>query len=153
MSESGEYRYIVDSFEKEILAVPEDAVSVRTSPGSWTLKEIIGHLIDSASNNHQRFVRLQQGNLSSFPGYDQEQWIRIQDYDSCDWNELVSMWKSYNRLILHIIGCMDVPAFANIWENGDKRLRLDFLVEDYFSHMKWHINQFEERLAEIIPPC
>ena len=69
--------------------MPEEMTDLKPSDGSWTLKEIIGHLIDSAANNHQRIVRLQEGNLERFPSYNNEKWIKIQDYVNANWVEFV----------------------------------------------------------------
>src|SRR5438046_5377776 len=78
----------------------------RPSPGRWAKKEVVGHLIDSASNNHQRFVRGQLTSGQDFPRYDQEQWVRIQDYQSARWADLIDLWRAYNIHILHVIACM-----------------------------------------------
>ena len=78
----------------------------RPSPDRWTRKEVLGHLIDSASNNHQRFVRGQVASGQVFPGYEQEQWVRIQGYQSARWSDLIDLWRAYNAHLLHVIGCM-----------------------------------------------
>jgi hypothetical protein len=59
----------------EILLRISEHESMEVVGSKWTRKQLLGHLIDSASNNYQRFVRLQQGNLVGFPGYDQEFWV------------------------------------------------------------------------------
>src|SRR3954465_12568178 len=78
----------------------------RPSPERWTKKEVLGHLIDSASNNHQRFVRGQVASGQDFPGYEQEQWVRIQNYQAAGWNDLIDLWRAYNTHLLHVAGCM-----------------------------------------------
>src|SRR5258705_13268704 len=78
----------------------------RPSPERWTRKEVVGHLIDSASNNHQRFVRGQIASGQDFPGYEQEQWVRIQCYQGARWANLIDLWRAYNPHILHVTDCM-----------------------------------------------
>lgn len=78
----------------------------RPSPERWTKKELVGHLIDSASNNHQRFVRGQIASGQEFPGYDQEQWVRLQSCQSAHWADLIDLWRAYNTHILHVAECM-----------------------------------------------
>src|SRR5512137_262158 len=94
---------IVSSFHNRLLSVPSARTSVKPAPDKWSLKEIVGHLIDSASNNHQRFVRLQEESSLSLSGYNQENWVRIQRYNSMSWDDLVSLWYRMNTLLLHII--------------------------------------------------
>lgn len=104
----------------------------------WTRKEFLGHLLDSALNNHQRFVRLQQGDLADFPGYEQEFWVEAGAYRGCDWNELVSLWHLFNRQLAGVIGHIPPGAERNQWKgHGDLR----FLVQDYTAHLLHHLHR------------
>ena len=76
------------------------------APGHWSKKEILGHLIDSASNNHQRFVRAQLAPSLETPGYEQEPWVAVQSYATESWPDLVNLWLLYNRHLLHIVRTM-----------------------------------------------
>src|SRR5260370_37560428 len=71
--------------------------------GGWSRKQVIGHLIDSASNNHQRFVRAVLQESLDFPGYEQDGCVRVQARQEADWELLVSLWAAYNRYIAHVI--------------------------------------------------
>ena len=107
-----DYVRSLESITRETAAtlreLPESTVTWKPRPTAWSIKEIIGHLIDSAANNHQRFVRAQQQPDLVFHGYAQDEWVRIQAYDSAPWRELVALWESYN---LHIARVMaGVPA-------------------------------------------
>jgi hypothetical protein len=42
-----------------LLVIDEQTFSHKPAPGKWSKKEIPGHLVDSANNNHQRFLRAQ----------------------------------------------------------------------------------------------
>jgi len=150
MAATEEYRSIVDSFNNKLAAVSGSITGIKPAEDKWSLKEIIGHLIDSASNNHQRFVRLQFGDLTSFPAYDAETWISAQKYNSMDWKEITALWYSYNCILLSVIGNMDEKAADNVWKTGEKELSLGFLVKDYYRHLKWHMDQFENRLNEVV---
>ena len=66
----------------------------RPAPGRWSPREIVGHLIDSASNNHQRFVRAQLDDNLVFAGYAQDRWVEVQRYQEAPWVELVELWRS-----------------------------------------------------------
>ena len=136
----------------------DPVVSWRPKPGAWSIKEIIGHLIDSAGNNHQRFVRAEQQTDLVFPGYAQDEWVRIQAYDSAPWTELVSLWESYNLHIAHVMSA--VPVSVREWRHerhnfhqiGFREFRendpvtLDDLMYDYVLHLEHHLTQVRDRL-------
>jgi hypothetical protein len=107
----------------------------------WTRKQIIGHLIDSAANNHQRFVRLQEGNLVGFPGYEQEAWVNAGNYNQNTWGNLVELWLQYNRQLAIVIENIHPKNGVNLWE--DRSLTLEFIVNDYLRHVRHHLEQLK----------
>ena len=116
--------------------------SARPSENKWAKKEILGHLLDSASNNQQRFVRAVQQPSLTFPGYDQNFLVDLQRFADVDWNFLVDFWAAYNRFLAHVIN--NLPADAakitcNIGNN--KPATLEWIASDYVAHMKHHLNQ------------
>ncbi len=149
MADTARFRSLVEKLESIIFAVDEGITHIRPAQDKWSLKEIIGHLIDSASNNHQRFVRLQLGNLQNFPTYDKDLWISAQKYNQMDWKDITALWSSFNRMLLKVIEHMDTNALGNVWTIDDKELALELIVNDYFRHLEWHIGHFEERLREL----
>src|SRR3954454_25364644 len=84
-------------------AIPEAEAALKPAPEKWSKKEILGHLIDSAANNHQRFVRAQLQDELTFPKYEQEGWARCQDYASADWPLLIELWSAYNRHLALVV--------------------------------------------------
>jgi hypothetical protein len=143
------YREVVDSFGKQLFETDDAIATIKLAEDKWSLKEIIGHLIDSASNNHQRFVRLQSGDLQDFPPYDAEVWIKVQKYNGMDWGLLVSLWYNLNFLLLNIIENTDEKAYGNVWIRNGDGISFMQLVPDYFKHMELHIGHFKNRLNEV----
>lgn len=113
----------------------------------WSRKEVLGHLLDSAVNNHQRFVRLQEGNLEGFPGYDQETWVNVSRYDQCVWNDLIELWYLYNQHLVRVISHIPSSAETNLWK--DMNVDLRFLIQDYSRHLLHHLENM--RLSEQAP--
>lgn len=148
--DTANFASLFDAFNKRLSEVDGNIAGIRLSQDKWSLKEIVGHLIDSASNNHQRFVRLQLGDLLDFPVYGTEQWITVQRYIQMDWKDIIALWSSYNRIILKVIEYMDANSLSNVWIVNEDALSLEYLVDDYYKHMEWHIGHFEERLKELI---
>ncbi len=131
----------LDASRAPLLAISEEAAGERAGPEKWSRKEILGHMIDSASNNHQRFVRLQSEELLVMPSYQQNHWVRSQNYAAREWRELVEFWLAYNRHLAHVIRNMDASAAGHIWRAPGKDYRLEFLIEDYLSHLRHHLAQ------------
>ena len=132
--------------------LPAEVIEMRPQPGSWSIKEILGHLIDSASNNHQRFVRLQIADNLVFPDYsrDNSTWIAVQKYQETPWNELLSMWQYYNHHLARIIGSINPDCVDHLWiVNKDTSVSLGDLMTDYLRHLKDHLQQIEENISAL----
>ena len=114
----------------------------RPAPGKWSKKEILGHLIDSAANNHQRFVRLQLTGRIDLPGYDGDEWVRVQHYQDRPWREIVDLWQIYNTQLASLIRNVDVTSLRHSWHTPDgKDLDLEFIMRDYVVHLRHHLDQ------------
>jgi hypothetical protein len=114
--------------------------------GSWTSKQILGHLIDSAANNHHRFVRAQIEPGFSMPGYAQEPWVETQHYRDRPWHELVTLWTAYNRHLLFLMEQVPQHSRANTCRIGSgDPVTLEFLMVDYVRHLKHHLDQILAR--------
>lgn len=126
--------------------IGETDASIRPAPGKWSKKEILGHLIDSAANNHQRFVRLQISPRIDLPGYDGDEWVRIQQYQNRSWPQIIDLWQMYNTQLISIIRHADPAALRHIWHTPDgKDLDLEFIIRDYIVHLRHHLDQILSR--------
>ena len=147
-----EFRDIVETARTSLLRLSAENASERPS-GKWSPKEIVGHLIDSAANNHQRFVRAQSTDDLVCPTYDQEVWVEAQRYIDESWSDLVNLWASYNRHIHHVVSVMPGQALTGLrqthnldqvaWKTVDRDTpaTLEYFVRDYVNHMRHHLRQ------------
>jgi hypothetical protein len=132
---------------RALIAIVETAAPVVAwqeayAPGKWRRVQMLGHLVDSASNNHQRFVRALQVDTLEFPGYEQEGCVRVQEYDSFGAEALLDLWKAYNRLIAHVMERIPEAKRSTPCRIGDnEECTLEFLVVDYNRHMRHHLKQ------------
>jgi len=112
------------------------------APGKWNKKEILGHSIDSAANNHQRFVRAAAQGSLDFPGYEQEKMVAVQNPNLASWELLVELWSAYNRYLAYVLGQLpESCAEASCTIAGRRPVTLLWIARDYVEHMKHHLNQ------------
>lgn len=122
--------------------IDEAGASERRYEGAWSCKEVLGHLIDSAANNHQRFVRLQFVSYLEMPGYEQESWVRSQGYHQEAWTEVVALWRGYNLHLAHVIRALPSASLSNRCKIAQyEPTTLEFIATDYLRHLKHHLEQ------------
>ena len=132
----------VDAAAPTLLAVPAARAREPLSPGKRSAQQLIGHLIDSAANNHQRFVRATQFGALEFPPYIQNFWVDFQDYHGREWADVVALWQAYNRHVAHVMRQIPADRHQAIVKIGDAPpVTLEFLVRDYVDHLKHHLAQ------------
>ncbi|HJU53330.1 MAG TPA: DinB family protein [Pyrinomonadaceae bacterium] len=135
---------VVESTAERLRAVSEAEAAGAAAGGKWSKKQILGHLIDSAANNHQRFVRAQEGAEFNGPRYEQEHWVGVQDYASSSWPELIEFWRLYNRHLAHVIRRIPEERLGVSCRIGPAEpVTLGFVVEDYLTHLKHHLRQID----------
>jgi len=118
-----------------------DAMRSR-GPGKWVKKEILGHLIDSAANNHQRFVRAPLTDRLVFPGYQQDDWVAAQRYRERPWTELVDLWVALNRHVAATIEAVPAGKLQTPCLIGDGEPHpLEWVMRDYLRHLRHHLAQ------------
>ena len=139
---SEKLKSVIDAAEPRLRQVDAAESSKPILPGGWSRKQVMGHLIDSASNNHQRFVRAAQQVSLEFPGYDQEGNVRLQAPQEADWALLVSLWAAYNRYLAHVIARLPASKLEIVCRIGaGEPVSLSFVATDYLAHMVHHLRQ------------
>lgn len=142
-------RSLISTVEPQLSRMNHHEMGVKPDPHKWSKKEILGHLIDSAANNHQRFVRAVNKIASQFPTYDQDEWVRIQQYNEMPWSFLVTLWSAYNSLLSHIIEHIPESAGSSPCNIGkEEPVTLEFVVKDYLHHLQHHLQDILGKKAE-----
>ncbi len=163
MRSEGDYaerlRETVVEAAARLRSMSDEAAGRRPADDKWSPKEIVGHLIDSATNNHRRFVMAQLADPMRYEGYDQDDWVRVQQYRRADWMGLIDLWEALN---LHLVRLMSVASPETLkkprnahnmhriaWElvPEDAPVTLDYFMRDYGGHLRHHLRQIDPELA------
>lgn len=148
-----DFKETIDSAVPRLLQITEARSEQPQAEDHWSAKQIIGHLIDSAANNHARFVLGQIKDDLIFPGYEQNSWVQIQHYQEAPWTQLVELWRAYNLHLLHVMSwaaadklhhrctqhSLQTIAFETVGES--EPATLEYLMKDYVVHLKHHLHQ------------
>ncbi|MGW8122530.1 DinB family protein [Roseivirga echinicomitans] len=149
---------ILSAFERFIM-MPENEANLRLSAGKWSIQEILGHMIDSAANNHARIVKAQSTDDLVFEGYDQEAWVENQNYAGAQWHDLIILWRQYNLHIDYIVSQISDKDLTKERVNhnldkiawtpvpADQPTTLEYFINDYIKHLKHHLGQIEEIIS------
>lgn len=145
---------LVDKWAVKLLELPESTITTPRNDQNRTIKEIVGHMVDSASNNTHRIVHLQyQGSPLIFPDYsnfgNNENWISIQNFQDEDWKNLVNLWTYSHLHVIHVVNNVKVSHLNNAWISAlEERITLEEMILDFPRHFLLHINEIEELMEE-----
>jgi hypothetical protein len=132
---------ILDTLPAQLSAIPVAELSIKPGPDKWSKKQIIGHLIDSAANNHQRFIRAQYEKVPRIV-YDQNKWNTINFYDEADATVLIDLLCNYNRHLLFVFQHIPSESLSQKYDSGNTEpATLAFLINDYVAHFEHHLTQ------------
>jgi hypothetical protein len=125
-----------------LLSVNPDLAGVSWRLNGWTRKQIVGHLLDSAANNRQRFVRAALDGVYNGPGYAQDAWVELQGYAGQSWDTLLGWWQAEHEMLAAIVDRIPEERLATqCIIGGDQPVTLAFVIDDYVRHQKHHLAQ------------
>ena len=142
MTISAKIRQMIASAKPMLLKTPPEVAREKPGLDRWSKKEMLGHLIDSAANNHQRIVRGAQNIALDFPPYQQNQWVEVQRYNDADWIQLVELFVHYNLHLARVVEGLPESVLENPCSIGqDYPVTLRFVIEDYLRHLGHHLDR------------
>lgn len=145
---------LLNEWEPKLLQLTEDTITKRRNSQNRTIKQIVGHMVDSASNNTHRIIHLQnQASPLIFPDYanlgNNDRWIAIQNYQNENWEDLVQLWKYSNLHIIHVINNVAMDKLDNVWTSAlNENISLKTMIIDYLRHIKLHLNEIDDLIQE-----
>lgn len=139
---------VIATVKPKLLNIAPENARQKENPDTWSKQEILGHLIDSALNNHQRFVRGAQDAAGDFPIYDQNRWVEVQCYNEIEWIDLVNFFVQYNYHLCRVIDVLPQEALSNPCNIGKETpVTSGFVIEDYLRQLRLHTEQILETWA------
>ncbi len=143
-------RSILSAVPARLRAITESEAALKPAPESWSPKEELGHLIDSAANNHRRIVRAQLEENPALPGYDGEGWVKLHNYQERDWRDLIALWSAGNEQLLAAARTAPPSAWSRLCSIGDSGpLTLRFVLDDYVDHMLNHLRHIRVEVDDL----
>lgn len=145
---------LLEIWEPILSKLPEDVITERRNSQNRTIKQLLGHLIDSASNNIHRIIHLQyQQSPIVFPDYanlgNNDRWIAIQNYQEENWDHLIQLWKYSNLHIVHVINNVSEDKLDNVWINAlNEAITLRTMIVNYLVHLKLHLNEISDLMNQ-----
>ncbi len=142
---------LLDHVPARLEKIPSGKLEPKPVPSRWSPREELGHLLDSAANNHQRIVRAQLEDKPAMPGYDGDGWVELHRYQQRDWRELIEVWEALNRQLLAAAKAVPDSAWSRTCTIADsKPLTLKFVFEDYLEHMTHHLKHIGIQVEDLI---
>ena len=139
-----DFRAELSRLHAALLALPPALADVPWRDGGWTRKQIVGHLLDSAANNRQRFVRAAIEGQYAGPGYEQDAWVAAHGYSDKPWDTLLRWWQAEHEILMAAVDRIPGERLeASCVVGDDKPVTLRFLIEDYVRHQQWHLKQLQ----------
>jgi hypothetical protein len=142
-------RQTIDHGISELRALSDEKAASSPRPGAWSPKQELGHLIDSAANNHLRFIVAAIEGAYEGSGYAQDRWVEAHGYQDLPWLEIVELWYRYNLLLAHVVANITEDQMGNrcvvASSGGASAVTLRFLIEDYVIHMQHHVDHVLSR--------
>jgi uncharacterized damage-inducible protein DinB len=144
-------RALVDQLPVRLTKLSAEQVERKPSPQGWSVKEELGHLLDSAANNHQRIVRAQLEDSPAMPGYDGDKWVALHRYQERDWSCLIAIWAALNRQLLAAAEAVSDSGWSRTCTIADSApLTLKFVFDDYLDHMMQHLRHMRVEVDDLV---
>lgn len=147
----------IAEISEDLFEMQDSFVAKPRKEGAWSRKQVLGHLFDSASVNHQRIIEAQISGSIVFDGYAHEKWVELQGYQEQEWEELVTLWCALNMHICTVVeripaDVLEKPHSEHRFEemafrpvSNDQPSTLGYIIEDYFAHLRYHLDQILEK--------
>ena len=132
---------IIDEELHRFEKISEEEWSYKISPEKWSKKEILGHLCDSALSNIRRFVITQYKENDNIV-YDQNFWVKAQNYQNVRTLDIINLWKFLNFQIVHTVENIPDEALqrtCDMTKAEHKVFTLEFIIKDYIDHLQHHL--------------
>lgn len=154
---NAELSQLLGVWESKLMSLNVEVLTHYRNSQNRSIKEIVGHMVDSASNNTHRCIQLQyRTSPVYFHNYashgNNDKWIAIQQYQSENWNNLLALWKNVHLHFIHVAGNINEAKLTQIWDDGENSATLEDMVLDFLRHFKLHLAEIDELIQKAYEP-
>lgn len=147
MSVAARFKTAIAEAEQVLSGVTEELAVQPARPGGWLRKEELGHLLDSAQNNHQRIALAAIQGEYTGAEYAQNAWVALHGYRTMEWAEILAFWKTRNQMLHRVIANIPEERLSAQVRIGDSpAMTLSAWIDDYLQHMAHHVAQITAAL-------
>lgn len=147
----GQLKRLIAILPGRLAAISASRAAAKPAPNRWSVKEELGHLIDSAANNHQRIVRAQMESDLDLPSYDGDRWVELHGYQGREWTDLIALWRAGNTQLLAAAATAPDSAWSHTLRvGGSEPMTLGFVLDDYVAHMANHLRHIGIEMDDIL---
>lgn len=149
-----ELENLTGEWETILADLPEETITERKNSQGRSIRQIVGHMVDSATNNTHRVIHMHyQESPVKYPDYanlgNNDRWISIQNYQEEDWSRLIRLWVAVNHHFIHLIRQVEETKLDQQWTTAlNETITLREMVNDYPRHFKLHLNEILELINQ-----
>lgn len=139
------FKTVIDGLGNSLLSITD--LETKPSETSWSKKETLGHLIDSAIHNLQRFTEIQYAEKPYIiRPYNQNELVKANNYQDKEVSDLLNLLTALNNHILYVVSNQTEGILHYQIVLPNKTVTdLKFVIEDYFEHFYHHLHQITKK--------
>lgn len=123
----------------ELLArIPESQAGFRYDADKWSIKGLVGHVIDSERVFAYRALRFARNDKTALPGYEQDDYVRSAQYDSWPLEEIASELKSVRESTIYLFKHLNADAWTRTGVANDAQISVRALAYIIAGHELHH---------------
>ncbi len=122
-----------------------DEADHRYERGKWSVKEVIGHLIDTERIMAYRALSIARGEQKSLPGYDQDDYVAHASFDTRSLQSLSAEYDAQRNSNISLFSSFDEEQAQRIGTANGMELSVRALVHIIVGHEKHHLNVLREK--------
>lgn len=125
--------------------VPTEKTDYAYAPGKWTLKEVLGHIIDTERIMSYRLLRFSRNDSTPLAGFEENNYVKNAHFANEDFNTMIEEFKAVRKANLFLFRSLTEEELQRKGEANNSLLSVRALLFIMAGHVKHHQKVIEER--------